>query len=486
MKHSLNNNPIHSIRVLRRLLLALGLFLLLVLLSVTVPYAFDHPQVSEDYIHWVAETDFTDTTPGIDRVRLLTENEAALEERIRLISQAEERIIYVTFDFRADSSGKDVMALLLEAAERGVDVQILIDGMTTVAQLPNAPYFQALAAQPNVEIRRYNPVNLLRPLEVHGRMHDKYMIVDEDYYLLGGRNTYDYFIGGYPTEHPSQDLEVLVWNTAGDERQGSMTQLVDYFNGVWTQERCVSWYEDESLLSRSDVQAALSELEDHYFWMRETYPDAFSAPEDGAGTVEAGGIHLLSNPIYTTVKEPQVLYAMTAILSSAQEEVYIQTPYAVCNDAMYDSFRQIGQSVPSAALLLNSVETGDNLMASSDYLRSKGDLLETGISVWEYAGHQSCHSKCAVADGAVSMVGSFNWDMRSAYLDTELMLVIPGEEFAALLMDYETGLLTESRLCADGGRYDETSSVMGPEGHLGKTILLSILQVLTGPVRYLL
>ena len=56
----------------------------------------------------------------------------------------------------------------------------------------------------------------------------------------------------------------------------------------------------------------------------------------------------------------------------------------------------------------------------------------------------------------------------------------------SMLMDYETGLLTESRLCADGGRYDETSSVMGPEGHLGKTILLSILQVLTGPVRYLL
>ena len=192
-----------------------------------MPYAFDHPQVSEDYIHWVAETDFTDTTPGIDRVRLLTENEAALEERIRLISQAEERIIYVTFDFRADSSGKDVMALLLEAAERGVDVQILIDGMTTVAQLPNAPYFQALAAQPNVEIRRYNPVNLLRPLEVHGRMHDKYMIVDEDYYLLGGRNTYDYFIGGYPTEHPSPDLEVLDWSTAGDEGQGSRARRVD-------------------------------------------------------------------------------------------------------------------------------------------------------------------------------------------------------------------------------------------------------------------
>ena len=486
MKHRLNNNPIHPSRVLRRLLLALGLFLLLVLLSVTVPYAFDHPEVSEDYICWVEETDFTDTTPGTDRVQLLTENEAALEERIRLISQAEERIIYVTFDFRTDNSGQDVMALLLNAAERGVEVRILIDGMTTAAQLPNAPYFQALAAQPNVEIRRYNPVNLLRPLEVHGRMHDKYLIVDEDYYLLGGRNTYDYFIGDYPTEHPSQDLEVLVWNTSGDERQGSMAQLLDYFNGVWSQERCVSWYEDERLLDRSEVQAAAAELEAHDLWMRETYPDAFSAPEDGAGTVEAGTIHLLSNPISPTVKEPQVLYAMTAILSSAREEVYIQTPYAVCNDAMYDSLTQIARSVPSAALLLNSVESGDNLMASSDYLRSKGDLLETGVSVWEYAGSQSCHSKCAVADGTVSIVGSFNWDMRSAYLDTELMLVIPGEEFAAQLMDYETGLLAQSWLCADASRYDETSSPSAPEVTSGKWVLLSILQVLTAPVRYLL
>ena len=175
------------------------------------------------------ETNFTDTSAGTDRVRLISANQEALEERIRLISQAKERIIYVTFDFRADNSGQDVLALLLNAAERGVEVEILIDGLTAYDQLGDTACFQALSAQPNVEIRHYNPPSFLRPLDFHGRMHDKYMIVDEDFYMLGGRNTYDYFIGSYPTEHPSQDLEVLVWNTTGDGNQGSMGGALGLF-----------------------------------------------------------------------------------------------------------------------------------------------------------------------------------------------------------------------------------------------------------------
>ena len=485
----MNETPkkkITPIRVLRRLLLALGLFLLCIIVSVTLPYAFNHPDVSEDFRNWVESTDFTNTAPGADRVRLITDNQEALEERIRLISQAEERIIYVTFDFRPDNSGQDVLALLLNAAERGVEVEILIDGMTAYDQLGNTAYFQALAAQPNAEIRHYNAPNFFRPLEVHGRMHDKYVIVDEDFYLLGGRNTYDYFLGSYPTEHPSQDLEVLVWNTAGDDTQGSMAELLDYFGKVWSLETTKPWCDDEALLTRSHVREAAATLAQRYDWLEETYPDAFTAPEDGSDTVEAGAIHLLSNPTCTTVKEPQVLYALTCLLAQGTEEVFIETPYAVCNDVMYDSLTQIARSVPSVTMLVNSVESGDNLMASSDYLRSKGDVIDTGISLWEYSGSLSSHGKCAVIDNDIAILGSFNWDMRAAYLDTELMLVIPSEEFARELKDYELELLTQSLQCVDESRYEVTDGVALPEMGLGKTVLLSILQVLTAPMRYLL
>ena len=44
-------------------------------------------------------------------------------------------------------------------------------------------------------------------------MHDKYVIVDDGAYILGGRNTFDYFLGDYDTKNKSLDREVLVYNT---------------------------------------------------------------------------------------------------------------------------------------------------------------------------------------------------------------------------------------------------------------------------------
>ena len=42
-----------------------------------------------------------------------------------------------------------------------------------------------------------------------GRMHDKYLIADGKTYILGGRNTYNYFLGDFPG-HKNYDRDVLV------------------------------------------------------------------------------------------------------------------------------------------------------------------------------------------------------------------------------------------------------------------------------------
>lgn len=483
MRRSGTGRAKHSVRVW----VVRGVCLLVVccLLSITVPYAWNHPQVSEGYRQKVGATDFRDQTPGVERVRLLEDNQEALEERIRLISQAEERVIYSSFDLRADNSGQDVLALLLEAAQRGVQVQLLLDGLMTYTQLGNLALFQALAAQPNVEIRRYNPPSLLRPLEFHGRMHDKYVIVDQTAYLLGGRNTYDYFLGDYPTDHPSRDLELLVYNTAGDDTQGSMAQVLDYFYQVWNLEDTVSWQEDERLLEEPQVQRAVLQLEERYQWLENQYPESFQPVDYTQTTLEAGSIQLISNPVTPQVKEPQVLYAMTQILSGAQEEVLFQSPYVVCNGDMYQALEQITAEVPSVTLLVNNVVSGENVMASSDYLRSKGEILAAGPTLYEYTVMNN-HSKCAVVDDDLAIVGSFNWDMRSAYLDTELMLVVASPDLNAQLRAYTQGLLEESRMCLSETEYSTPSGVQAPEMPPVKGILLGLLQALTLPVRYLL
>lgn len=64
-----------------------------------------------------------------ERILSIDDNREALIWRLRLIESAKEKIVLTTFDFRSDNSGKDIMAALLQAADRGVEVQILVDGI---------------------------------------------------------------------------------------------------------------------------------------------------------------------------------------------------------------------------------------------------------------------------------------------------------------------------------------------------------------------
>ena len=69
---------------------------------------------------------------GQERILNIENNVDALVWRLRLIESAKENIMLSIFDFRGDNSGQDMMAALLNAADRGVKVQILVDGMEKI------------------------------------------------------------------------------------------------------------------------------------------------------------------------------------------------------------------------------------------------------------------------------------------------------------------------------------------------------------------
>lgn len=466
-------------------LLVIFAYLLYLILGAAIPFSA-HPTVSAEYRTTVYETKFTSEETGSDRVMLLEDNVTALSERIRMVSHAQKRIILSTFDFIADNSGTDMIALLLDAAERGVEIQILVDGASSMLHMGSQPEFIALAAQPNVEIRTYNPPNFLKPSTFNGRLHDKYLIVDDSLYILGGRNTYDYFLGDYPTEHQNLDRELLVWNTSEQVEDSSLSQLLDYFDSVWNLEECRPYYNDTSYLEKKSVQEAIAELENHAHDLRIDYYSSFQDVDYQDCTVSTNQITLLYNPIHTGVKEPQVLYALTELMKEGTESVILHTPYAICSEEMYTSLAKISETVPSFEMVVNGVENGGNLPASSDYLRNKGKLLDTGVSLWEYFGGNSYHGKTIVIDDELSIVGSFNWDMRSAYLDTELMLVVDSKELNTQLREKMEVIRTDSLLCVDEDSYQGSLDIPMPELTTGQQRMLSLFRVLTAPVRFLL
>ena len=169
--------------------------------------------------------------PAAERVRLVDGNEEALRWRLRLIRSAQSEIVLSTFDFRADESGSDVVAALLAAAERGVQVRLLVDGMNAQLHLQGSAAFQALAAHENAEIMFYNPLRLTRLWSANYRCHDKYLIIDRGAYLLGGRNTNDLFLGSGGTTRQNMDRDVVVCGSGSG--RGSAAALLDYFEDIW-------------------------------------------------------------------------------------------------------------------------------------------------------------------------------------------------------------------------------------------------------------
>ena len=159
---------------------------------------------------------------------------------------------------------------------------------------------------------------------------------------------------------------------------------------------------------------------------------------------------LLSNPTHIYAKEPVLFAQLVALMEEAEESVVLHTPYAVLNGAMADALTGAAASVP-VTVMLNAVENGDNVVASSDYTWHRDQVIETGVELLEYAGGLSYHGKSMVVDGELLLVGSYNLDLRSTYVDTELMLAVRSPELAGELLASMDALHGSCRLAAPGG-----------------------------------
>lgn len=420
-------------RMREKIWIFIGLVILLVLyeaVGIFISYG-RHPEVSDAYKQSFQTEKFYGKEESSERAVIIEDNKEALEHRLRLIEEAEQEIILSTFDFKSDESGKDVQAALLHAAQRGVQVRIIVDGFSAITHMRD-DYFSALSSSDHVEFRAYNLPNPLLPWKTMGRMHDKYLMIDHKFYMLGGRNTYDYFLGG--KGYQNYDRDVLVYEMEPENKNTSIYELYQYFEKVWQQKECVRFRDQDG--ERKEVRKAKKELEERYQGFCKRYPKLEEAYSYEDITYPVNQISILVNPSHVYGKKPEIFYSLIQLMERARSEVRIHTPYVICNSYMYDGFRQICNGTAKVSMMTNSVANNGNPFGASDYAIHKEELIQTGIQIYEYEGGVSYHGKSVTIDDDLAIVGSFNMDMRSAYLDTEIMLVVHSREVTAQLNDY--------------------------------------------------
>ena len=414
----------------------------------------------------------------------IDDNMDALTWRLQLIASAQEEIDISTFDFMADESGMDIMSALVTAADRGVNVRVIVDGLTGLVHLKGKTAFEAMNCHPNITVKFYNPVNIITPWKLNARLHDKYFIVDNQNYLLGGRNLYNLFLGEYPGGR-NADRDLLIYTPKEHRSDSSVAALHQYFEEMWALKDNTT----QKNKKQKNTENELDILKSKYIQLTERLQHDYNVTLGNVdyeqATYAVNRLALLTNPTHTGNKQPIIWEALCAYMKQGKD-VVIQTPYIICSDNMYEDLKDVVENGISVNILTNAVESGANPWGCVDYMNQKKKILKTGVSVCEVLGQHSLHKKTVLIDDNISIVGSFNMDMRSAYLDTEMMLVVDSPALNEQLRKQAEQDIRQSRQVTSDGAVIYGEDYAARELPTKKKIAYAMMRVLLVPFRYLL
>ncbi len=174
--------------------------------------------------------------PGESGFTLVRYGRMAFNTRIGMIDLAEKTVDLQVYIWEVDETGLMLVERLMRAANRGVRVRLLIDDMGAGAKDEG---LASLDAYPNIEVRLFNPfanrgftaLDFITDLDrVNHRMHNKSVIVDNAFAVVGGRNIANHYFSVNP-ESNFRDLDIA----AGGPVVPEISSVFDYFwNGEWS------------------------------------------------------------------------------------------------------------------------------------------------------------------------------------------------------------------------------------------------------------
>lgn len=353
---------------------------------------------------------------------------------------------------------------LLQAADRGVQVRILLDDLTSHGQETR---LVSLAAHDNVEIRVFNAVPsgrqsaLARALFVltniqrmHRRMHNKLWIVDESVGITGGRNLGDEYYGA-SDEMNFTDLDLLVVGPLVADMRAS-------FEAYWNSPFAVPISQvvtsrpgaDEvslwRLRLRDRLRLAILERPGYVAYLRERYA-ARQVNDVAAGLLWAKGMVMADDPEKIGTPErpsaDSLLYSrVMERIAKVKRELVLVSPYFVPGKEGIELLRQLISRGVHVKVLTNSLAATDLPLVHGGYTLYREALLDAGVELYEMRSSMvrrkrfvrlkataSLHSKALVFDGETCFVGSLNLDPRSAFWNTEIGVLVEQQELSRQL-----------------------------------------------------
>lgn len=411
-----------------------------------------------------------DSMLGKTGVYVLEDGDGAMVTRAWLSEHAEKTIDIQYFIFSTDNVGLIACDYLVRAADRGVKVRILVDDIMVEA----GPHeILTLDSHQNIEIKIYNPgvnlgKNFIQKVGTFGkdfigankRMHNKTFCVDGKVAITGGRNIADEYFD-YDHEYNFRDRDVLLLGKV-------IPSIHTSFQTFWNDSLSVpvsnlvkepeNNFNDPKRFDRLHQYACNPDN----FWPQvrdkiKSLPLTFKHIQESGELVWIDSVEFVSDvPGKNTIVNGQpgkgfTTKSLIKLIREAQTTIDIQSPYLITTDIGIALFKDAVKRGVKIRILTNSLSSTDNLEAFAGYQKCRKSLLKAGVEIYEFKPNAAkrykimtgalqkqmnyspifgLHAKSMVVDKKTTVIGTFNLDPRSAYLNTECFALIKSSKIA--------------------------------------------------------
>lgn len=393
-------------------------------------------------------------------IQLLNKGSSSFYKRIELIRSAKKSIVMEYFIFNHDLVGKIMAEELFKKVKQGVQVKLLVDNFMVGDQL--TPHHSAELIKRGIEIKYYSPLPIANAVKVQYRNHRKLFMIDDQQFLIGGRNIGDdyfdlserynfvdrdaliigpsskiirksfdaFFESGHSVvkirpEMPN--LNQLIFLRSGESQKAKIIQEVRAKRRRWKEDKergleFLKFDEEEKQLFSKLMTIGEKTFKSEFKGKCNHFEFASDRPLIGP-----------SND-----KNRITRHAVVKFLLGAKSKIKIDSPYFILNDELIDVIEgQLDKGV-DISLLTNGLYSSDALPVASVFNHYVKSWIEKGLkaSVYSgkallpeeyYASHEivnskwGTHSKTMAIDEKLSVIGSYNFDPRSATFSMELV-----------------------------------------------------------------
>ncbi len=445
--------------------------------------------------------------PGLTGILPLPDAQEAFAARVLLMQQARQQIDLQYYIWRNDRTGTLLFEALLAAADRGVKVRLLLDDHNTAGL---DAILIGLQQHPMIEVRLFNPLRVRRPRfinylfdfrRVNRRMHNKAFIIDQQVVISGGRNIGDEYFGA-KDDFLFADLDALLIGSV-------VANVVTEFDTYWYSEHAqplgklfqlqIKPQQFDQL--RQQAQRIASDPNaQHYVAAVRELPFIQRLQQRQLEFVWAKTELVADHPdkIRGRAKRHQLItHQLQQAIGEPHHSLSIVSPYFVPTRAGVEALERFAADGVRIRILTNALESTDVAVVHAGYARWRKRLLAAGIELFELqkisgmarrlerkakrqrlkgkdrfgSSASSLHAKTFATDQQRVFVGSFNFDPRSAQLNTELGFVIHSEQlgqrisnaFQEYLPDYAYQVLLRDERLVWQERLGQRQIIYGSE-----------------------